>query len=210
MVFQTGNRGDATLANVTPENNYYQPVEDYADNMTVVAVVELDGEELRSDDYELAAFADDECRGSVKLMYVESLNRYVAFLTVFGEQEEELSFVLTDGMNMNQSVDQLTYVVDNIAGSFDNPVVLRFGATGVNEDAAANVRIYPNPSEGVFNIEGNNIRKVEVFNALGQPVYSMETENGFLKLDLTNRASGIYLIRVITDDGICNRQVMKR
>jgi hypothetical protein len=49
-----------------------------------------------------------------------------------------------------------------------------------------------------------------VFNALGQPVCSMETENGFLKLDLTNRPSGVYLIRVVTADGVKSHQVMKR
>ena len=59
LVFQTG-RGDATIANITPENNFFQPSEDYADNMTLTAIIELDGEELRSDDYEIAAFVGDE------------------------------------------------------------------------------------------------------------------------------------------------------
>ena len=209
LVFQPG-RDEITLANITPENNYFQPVADYADNMTLIAVVELNGEELHSDDYELAAFVGDECRGSVKLMYVEPLNRYVAFLTVFGEQEEELHFQLTDGEALSLSTDHLTYTVDDILGDLDEPVVLRFNATDVEENTLANVRVYPNPSEGVFNIEGNNIRKVEVFNAMGQPVCSMETENGNTTLDLTHRASGIYLIRVITDNGTWSHQVVKK
>ena len=210
LVFQTGSRGNATQANITPENNYYQPAEDYADNMTVIAVVELDGEELRSDDYELAAFVGDECRGSVKLMYVEPIDRYVAFLTVFGNEAEDLHFVLTDGATSDLSANHMTYATDGIEGTLDEPVVLRFGVTDVNENASVNVRIYPNPSEGLFNIDGQNIRKVEVFNAFGQLLYAKDAENGLMMIDLTNRASGIYLIRVVTDNGILNRQVMKR
>jgi hypothetical protein len=209
LVFQSG-RGEATLANITPENNYYRPVADYADNMTVIAVVELDGKELRSCDYELAAFASDECRGSVKLMYVEPINRYIAFLTVFGDEEENLSFRLTDGVASGVSTDLLTYAVDDIVGELDDPVVLHFGPIDVEENTSVNVRIYPNPSEGIFNIEGSNIKRVEVFNALGQPVCTMETESSLLKLNLTSHASGIYLIRVVTTNGIMSHQVMKR
>ena len=209
LVFQTG-REDATNANITSENNFFQPSEDYADNMALTAVVEMDGRELRSNDYELAAFVGDECRGSVKLMYVEPIDRYVAFLTVFGEQEEELRFRLTDGVASGLSTDRLAYIVDDIVGELDNPVVLHFGPIDVEENASANVRIYPNPSEGIFNIEGQNIRKVEVFNALGQSVYAKDTESGLMMIDLTNRAAGIYLVRIVTDDGIVNQQIMKK
>ena len=208
LVYQTG-REDATMANITPENNFFHPSVDYVDNMSLTAVVDLDGEELRSEGYELAAFVGDECRGSVKLMYVEPIDRYVAFLTVFGDQEEDLHFRLTDGAVSSLSADRLAYAVDGILGELDNPVVLHFGPMDAQENASANVIVYPNPSEGVFNIEGLNIRKVEVFNALGQPVFAKDTENG-LMIDLTNRAAGIYLIRIVTDNGVWNHQVMKK
>ena len=208
LVFQTG-REDAPSANITPENNFFQPAVDYADNMTLTAVVEVDGVELRSDDYELAAFVGDECRGSVKLMYVEPFDRYVAFLTVFGDQEEDLHLRLTDGVASSLSSDRLAYAVNGILGELDNPVVLHFGPMDVQECASTNVKVYPNPSDGVFNIDGQNIRKVEVFNVLGQPVYSKDMENGLMMIDLTDHAAGIYLVRIVSDNGIWNHQVMK-
>jgi len=208
LVFQTGVRGDVIIDDNTP--NFFQPVNEYANNMTMTAVVELNGEELRSEDYELAAFVGDECRGSVKLMYVESIDRYVAFLTVLGDQEEGLRFQLTDGFDTNLSSNVFTYAVDDVTGTLDEPYVVRFSPMDVEENALANVKIYPNPSEGIFNIEGNNIKRVEVFNAFGQSVYSKESENDFMKIDLTNRATGVYLIRIITDNGIQSHQVVKR
>ena len=210
LVFTTG-RGDGYEDNITPENNVFRPADrDFADNMAITAVLELDGEELRSEDYELAAFVGDECRGSVRLMYVEPFDRYIAFLTIFGEQEEELYFQLTDGVVVSLSSDQLAYVVDGVLGTLDNPVVLHFEPMDVEENASANVKVYPNPSDGIFNIEGQNIRKVEVFNAFGQPVFSEETGIGFMKLDLTNRAAGVYLIRIVTDGGIWSHQIIRK
>jgi hypothetical protein len=80
----------------------------------------------------------------------------------------------------------------------------------IDENNFENVKVYPNPSDGIFNIEGQNIRKIEVFNAFGQPVCSKKTENGFVKIDLTDCAAGIYLIRIVTDDGIWNHQIVRK
>ena len=210
LVFQTG-REQAEVANITTDGNLFQPAsEDFADNMTVTAVLELGGEELRSADYELAAFVGEECRGSVKLMYVEPIDRYVAFLTIFGDQQETLQFRLTDGTQVGFSSEKMTYAVDGSIGTLKEPAVLHFGTLSVDESATANVMVYPNPSEGLFNIEGQGIRKVEVFNVFGQVILSKEMENDFLQIDLTQRPSGIYLFRIITDDGVLNNQLIKK
>ncbi|MCR5659729.1 MAG: leucine-rich repeat protein [Bacteroidales bacterium] len=210
LVFQSG-RGEATTENVTTENNYFQPASgDFADNMTITAVLELDGEELHSEDYELAAFVGDECRGSVKLLYVEPVNRYVAFLIVFGEPSETLHFRLTDGRQTELSVDEVTFVADGMVGTLAEPMTLHFGMTQVNENELPDVMVYPNPSQGVFNIQGQGIRKVEVFNAFGQVVVSEETSNDNMQVDLSRYANGYYMLRVITDNGIRNSQLIKK
>ncbi len=210
LVFQTG-RGETTMENVTTEDNIFQPADgDFADNMTITAVLELYGEELRFDDYELAAFVGDECRGSVKLMYVEPVNRFVAFLTVFGEPSETLYFRLTDGTQTELSMDEITFAADGMEGTLSEPMTLRFGTTKLDENELPKVLVYPNPSNGVFNIQGQGIRKIEVFNALGQAVVSEETSNDHLQIDLSRYADGCYMLRVVTDNGISNRQLIKR
>ena len=199
------------MENVTTEDNIFQPADgDFADNMTITAVLELYGEELRFDDYELAAFVGDECRGSVKLMYVEPVNRFVAFLTVFGEPSETLYFRLTDGTQTELSMDEITFAADGMEGTLSEPMTLRFGTTKLDENELPKVLVYPNPSNGVFNIQGQGIRKIEVFNALGQAVVSEETSNDHLQIDLSRYADGCYMLRVVTDNGISNRQLIKR
>lgn len=209
LVFQPG-RGEALVANITPENNIYQPSDQrFADNMTVTAVVETEGEELRSDSHELAAFVDGECRGSVRLMYVELIDRYVAFLTVFGETGEALEFRLTDGTETLVSADGLAYASDGMAGTLASPKVLHFGTLGVGETSAM-VRIYPNPvrTKGTLNIalpEASGMLVVEISNVLGVTVFRSEVTvepASVARITLSDAVlSGTYVLKAIAHDG---------
>ena len=195
---------------VEPRDYIWTPVEEkFAHNMTVTAVVELGGKELRSEEYEIAVFVGDECRGRSRLTYVEPVNRYVAFLLVFGEEEANLRFVISDGSGMSWSEDHYAYSNDGILGSVVNPITLHFGPLGVENIEQNTTVVYPNPSNGVFNIEGMGIRKVEVVDSFGRIILSNEVEDDFLKINLGDRAAGVYLLRVVTDNGIVNKRVIK-
>ena len=203
LVFQEG-RGGALVANITPEGNVYRPNGGrYADNMTVTAVVEVNGEELRSDAYELAAFASDECRGSVRLMYVEPVDRYVAFLTVFGEQGDDIGFRLSDGAKTLQSPDHIGFVADGVSGSLADPSVLRFGDTGI-EETSTMVRIHPNPvdRDARFTISlplDEDIEEVVITDALGAIV---RHETGALKATMEGLStSGVYMVKATCRSG---------
>ena len=59
--------------------------------------------------------------------------------------------------------------------------------------------IYPNPSNGLFKIDGqgkNAVFHVEVVNALGQVICSFEGEGPIHDIDLTGQKNGIYLVRL--------------
>ena len=209
LTYQTG-RSENLVANISTERNYFTPsYENYADNLTLTAVIELDGLEVRSEDYELAAFVGDECRGSVKLMYVAPINRYVAFLLVYGDVEEDIRFVLTDGMEVAQSDDVFRFAADATIGTLTHPVIIHFGTLGVDDNQQEFVHVFPNPSKGIFNVEGNGIRKVEVVNALGQIVFSEEVRGNHVQINLKDSASGMYVLHVITDNGINTTQIIK-
>ena len=147
LTFNTG-RGEDAPSNVTTTGNVFQPQSSgYANTMTVTAVVDVDGEELRSERYELAAFCGDECRGSVKLMWIAPLNRYVAFLTVFGDTGDGITFRLTDGAGMATAAERCAFTADGALGTLTQPFTLRFGTLGVGEDNVASVMVFPNPVE---------------------------------------------------------------
>lgn len=209
LVYQTS-RGEAIVENITPDGNIFMPREaSFADNMTVTAVVELEGVELRNGNYEVAAFVGKDCRGSVKLMYVEPLDRYIAFLLIAGDKEESLRFALTDGDKISWSNDNLMYSTNAIIGDLSEPTVLHFGPLGLDDNYENMISVYPNPSTGIYNIQGNGIHKVEIINTFGQVVLSKEIVEDNVQIDLSNYAIGVYLLRVITDNSISTKQLIK-
>lgn len=72
----------------------------------------------------------------------------------------------------------------------------------------SNVRIYPNPSNGVFTLQANSYQplsnsSIEVYNMLGAKVYShyQITKSSNYQIDLSNQPNGIYLYRVLDENG---------
>ena len=180
----------------------------YADNMSVMAVVEVNGEEVRSEEVEIGAFSQGECRGAVRLLYVAPLDRYVAFLTVHGEDGDGLSFRLKNDEGVLFARDRAVFAKDAVLGSTAEPYVLRFGNTGVTDAAEPVVTAYPNPSTGVFQLEGEGMERVEVYTMLGELVRMEEVHADTHTLNLSGCAEGVYHLRVHTQNGLRHLSVV--
>ena len=74
------------------------------------------------------------------------------------------------------------------------------GTDGVNE-AEQTLRIYPNPTMGVLNIEGEEMTSVEVYNTVGQCVMMREVNGNALQLNTEGLGNGIYVVRIHVSDG---------
>ena len=194
-------------ANLTADANHFVPnLYAYPDNMSVMAVVELDDEELRGENYELAAFANGEVRGSVTLSYVEPLDRYMAFLTVAGEDVTELTFGLYDaetGMEVMDCTQVLSFSVNAVAGSFAEPYVVSFRGTTALDEFGKSLQVYPNPvaAGDLLNIgmanDGSDVR-VEIVNALGA-VVSVENSTKVAATFKAPSVPGIYTVRITAE-----------
>lgn len=76
---------------------------------------------------------------------------------------------------------------------------------------AVDVTLYPNPSKDYIIIENKSdnlkMQEVSVFNALGAMVYTHPADNAKThRLNVTNLASGLYSIRMLTDKGFIIRK----
>ena len=70
---------------------------------------------------------------------------------------------------------------------------------GINESVSdAYVCIYPNPSSNLVHIEGIEVSEVQVYNALGQLVKTIQGSNEIPVADLPQ---GVYLLRIADADG---------
>jgi len=85
-----------------------------------------------------------------------------------------------------------------------------YSPTGLSEEATR-VKVYPNPTNGQVTILDDDLYAVEVYNLWGQVVLSRQERDASATLDLNPLPSGLYVIRIIENDGSCIlRQVTKQ
>ncbi|MBQ3843877.1 MAG: C10 family peptidase [Bacteroidales bacterium] len=81
--------------------------------------------------------------------------------------------------------------------------------TSVAEVSENNVSLYPNPTDGIVNIESTGTMTISVMNMLGQKVFeTTATDNA--NIDLSGFESGIYMVRIETENGIKTEKVNVR
>ncbi len=97
-----------------------------------------------------------------------------------------------------------TYIENNCENSMDQDIYVD-ACTGINEPEEGGLSIYPNPTNGIFEIELNysGAVSIKVYNMLGIMVYDEETNASgkFTKsIDLKGMEDGIYFISIRADD----------
>jgi PKD repeat protein len=83
------------------------------------------------------------------------------------------------------------------------------GDVSVSEVLKNKVKVYPNPSDGIFNITSQNeINNIVIYNLVGQNVYQLVNFKGsnFHSLDLTHLSKGTYFIQ-LTDSNEGNNAI---
>jgi len=88
----------------------------------------------------------------------------------------------------------------------DQTFSIVFLANDIN-DLNSNVSIYPNPTNGLFNVETTNeILKIEIYNVSGQLIYEAKNVN---IIDITNKTSGLYFVNIVTKNGSVIEKLIK-
>jgi len=73
------------------------------------------------------------------------------------------------------------------------------------------ITITPNPTTGVVKVTGENIKRIEVINQLGQSVQSTNypKNSGSVLINLKNRAEGVYFMKIETTKGTLKKKIIK-
>lgn len=111
-------------------------------------------------------------------------NETVDLTSVLGNANVLIAFKGTSGYGNYCWVDNIN--INSVVGIAENQL-------------ASDVKVYPNPSNGVFNVEllNNQNVTVSVINALGQDVTgALKMSNAVQQIDLSNQANGTYLIMI--------------
>jgi hypothetical protein len=126
------------------------------------------------------------------------------------EDWTEVSFDLSeyDGQMVYVAIqcvtaDAFIFMVDDISISFT------VGTPEQSQDI--DIAIYPNPVTDHMNIvSGVEMTQVEIFNQLGQKVYGEVIKDTNFNLNTSEFNSGVYYIRITTENGTATEKVMVR
>lgn len=89
-----------------------------------------------------------------------------------------------------------------------NLAVVSTGSTqGIENVANTSVAVYPNPANDVLNIAGEGILQVELMDVNGRTVMNAYQAGS---LNIGSLTSGVYVVRVITADGVSTQKIVKK
>ncbi len=77
----------------------------------------------------------------------------------------------------------------------------------IEEINADNINVYPNPTNGVFNIENVRGADVEVFNLIGQRVFSAVEVEENISVNLSNLSEGTYVVRISGTNSVKTQKI---
>ena len=212
LTYQESDGKDIIVKNITTnDNHWHADINKYADNMNITAVVSFNDVELTADNFEIGAFVDGECRGSAKAVYREMVDRYVFYLTVYGVEDENVSFRLFDSYldaEYPETEENIVFNVNATIGDIINPYIINYSIDNINElDFEEVVNIYPNPAlVNEVVCLNRKYEKVELINSLGIVVNTYINAN---KIDGI-KVPGIYILRISDGKIITNNKLIVR
>lgn len=106
-----------------------------------------------------------------------------------------------------------TYSVTGYRGgcSGEASINISVGIDAPHTSLDKQLKVYPNPTDGIINVVCPAARRISVVNMLGQVVYEPSTLNPQLSiLNLNSLPEGVYYLKVETLDGIAVQKILKR
>ncbi len=135
--------------------------------------------------------------------------------TYLWSNNETTQTIIVDTLGFGYGEQDISVEVINESGCYnlDGIYVVFVNCTGIEENTSIDVKVYPNPATGIFNIElssdANNPVNIKVVNVAGTTVYNLDniyvSGTHTEKVDISNFADGNYTV-VVTSNGISTIQ----
>ncbi len=78
-----------------------------------------------------------------------------------------------------------------------------------NHEWGTQLTIYPNPTSGILSIKAPYQQyTIEVFNLVGETIYSSQVNSCYAMIDLSNQPKGIYFVKTVSEKGISTGRVV--
>ncbi len=171
----------------------------YADNMTVIAELQIGRVPTMEGVYTVGAFCNKECRG---------IGEYIngkLFITIHGNPNDAISFkAVENATGLELDVNEKLTFDEHPLGTIASPYLLTMGdASGIDfVSYTNNLNIYPNPVRDTMFIEGDisDVTGVKIITVSGVTLISTTAfEHG---INVSTITDGVYVAAILTTYGV--------
>ncbi|MCX6296898.1 MAG: choice-of-anchor L domain-containing protein, partial [Bacteroidetes bacterium] len=165
---------------------------------------------------------------------IDNVNDSVNTSYYFNNETPPGRYITYDGFTTNlmafaQVIPDSTYhfkvaIADAGDGAYDSGVMLEAFSfrcvaaeptfAGIHENTLSSLNVYPNPGTGNFYINDKEHvlqdGMVRIMNVFGQEIFSEKTSPELTEINISNQATGIYFVNVITNKGIYKAKILKK
>jgi hypothetical protein len=214
MIFEDTQDFYAKVAGITfnPDN--------FELNASVIAEIIADFE--INENHILVAYVDDECRGFIQPINYESKKLY--FLTIYANiTNETFNFKLynSEHLTFDDFNEFIVFEPNSVVGNLATPFELTLtNSVNISETYGGfKFDVMPNPSEGLFNIKFSNYNKIEsdednfklqISDLTGRVLYETNVISDNVLVDFSNKASGVYMVKVYFNGRIYTNLIVKK
>ena len=210
---------------IPPANFWSVDPTQYENSMTLIGMLEKNGENVTSSTMELGAFVGTQVRGSSQSIYIPPFNSYLFFLTVYANSNgEQLKYKLFDSSNGSiQDLNETMYFSPDLhQGSIENPVSFSLlGSSTTDLALNQSFEVQPNPFHSetmvrfalsaaqelamtVIDANGHLVstQHITASEGLNTMIWKGQSDSG------TPLAAGVYFVRLQTTNGSVVRKVV--
>ena len=129
---------DITDTKITVIQSASSNSNDYQLNMTVTSIVAIDSVEVANGNLQISAYIGNECRGTSVLKYLDSNNKYMAYLMIWGNASDVNKTIIFKCVNPTDTTSYITtdqslkFIPNAITGSLANPYKINVQQEAVN------------------------------------------------------------------------------
>ena len=90
---------------------------------------------------------------------------------------------------------------------YELPIELMYHGESVEDAENLNeINVYPNPASSQINVASTNMRRVDIYNGIGQLIYSQEVDDNEIEISTDSWSNGLYYINIETKEGVKSSQ----
>lgn len=111
-------------------------------------------------------------------------------------------------VSLKDSNNVVVYSTTGTYGAGASPNFSTNGVMGVADADLSQLSIYPNPSNGVFNVDVKQKSNIEIFNIAGQMIYKKSNVSGNQLVDISGKGTGVFIVKVTNDKNTVIKKVI--